>query len=54
MDHEDKQVWTAKADEVKRQLHAYNAALAQKGLTGDNNKDMRKYKKGIALPKGPR
>lgn len=51
-----KQVWTDKANEVKRQLQEYNSSLAAQGVADILTKkgDMRRVKKGIALPKGPR
>lgn len=57
MGHADKQIWTDKANEVKRQLQEYNSSLAAQGVSGDRitkKGDLRKVKKGIALPKGPR
>jgi hypothetical protein len=52
-----KQVWIDKASDVKRQLDEYNTERVSQGLAvtkGKKGGDMRRVKKGIALPKGPR
>ena len=56
MSHKDKAVWIEKSNEVKKQLSVYNEEMAAQGIDHTQAKkgDMRKAKKGIALPKGPR
>jgi hypothetical protein len=56
MSHKDKAVWIEKSNEVKKQLSIYNEEMAAQGVDHTQAKkgDMRKAKKGIALPKGPR
>jgi len=56
MPHSEKLVWIEKSNEVKKQLSEYNEEMAAKGLDSSQPKkgDMRRVKKGIALPKGPR
>lgn len=56
MPHSEKAVWIEKSNEVKKQLSEYNEEMAAKGLDSSQQKkgDMRRVKKGIALPKGPR
>lgn len=55
MPSQEKEVWIEKSREVKRQLEHYNAEMAVRGLDrGSKKGSMRKVKKGISLPKGPR
>lgn len=58
MSSEDKRMWLDKSSEVKRQLSEYTSQLAAKGLLGSDMSaqkgEMKRVKKGIALPKGPR
>lgn len=56
MSQADKRVWIDKSSEIKKQLSKHNEEIAAQGLDQIRARkgEVRRVKKGIALPKGPR